>query len=310
MQANQGGKARHIASRALFGVAAASVVGEAVSLVRGSAKYFAGAAVAVAVAGEAVAYVRDKTQKPTPDQVVSTTRHNAQATLASATYGTDIVLNPDQRPVVPGPHDTYPYHAVKRIFDVAFSSAVVALGAIPTAFVCAAIAADDPGSPIYLQRRVGRYGVPIHIVKLRTMVSDADQVEKHLTDEQLDQWFTEHKVDDDPRVTEVGAFLRKTSLDEVPQFLNVLIGQMSVIGPRPVEPDELVAYDDSVAEFLSITPGITGWWQVKARNDAAYEDGSRQRLELEYARDRSLKRDFEVFFRTFSAMFGPHQTGY
>ena len=141
------------------------------------------------------------------------------------------------------------------------------------------------------------------------MVVGADQVEKHLTPEQIKQWETEHKVDDDPRVTKIGKFLRKTSLDEIPQFWNVLKGEMSVIGPRPIEPDELVAYDDSVVEFLSMTPGITGWWQTVSRNDAKYEDGERQALELFYVRNRSLKIDIKVFFETFRAMFGKHASG-
>jgi lipopolysaccharide/colanic/teichoic acid biosynthesis glycosyltransferase len=84
---------------------------------------------------------------------------------------------------------------------------------------------------------------------------------------------------------------------------------MSVIGPRPVEPDELEAYGKSVTEFLSVTPGITGWWQVKARNNACYDGGRRQALELEYVRDRSLSRDAEIFVETFGAMFGKHKSG-
>ena len=141
------------------------------------------------------------------------------------------------------------------------------------------------------------------------MVVGADQVEKHLTPEQIKQWETEHKVDNDPRVTKIGKFLRKTSLDEIPQFWNVLKGEMSVIGPRPIEPDELVAYDDSVVEFLSMMPGITGWWQTVSRNGAKYESGERQSLELFYVRNRSLKIDVKVFFETFRAMFGKHASG-
>lgn len=116
-------------------------------------------------------------------------------------------------------------------------------------------------------------------------------------------------MDDDPRVTRVGRFLRKTSLDELPQFLNVLAGQMSVIGPRPVVEEELAAYGDDAGELLSAKPGITGWWQVQARNDATYGDGSRQELELYYVRNASLAIDAKVFLRTFSIMFGKGRTG-
>ena len=122
------------------------------------------------------------------------------------------------------------YRFVKRAFDVAFSLCVAIVGLIPVALLCLAIRLESPGSPIYLQERVGYRGRPLRILKLRTMVADSDDVEKHLSPEQLTQWERERKVDDDPRVTKVGRFLRKTSLDELPQFLNVLAGQMSVVG--------------------------------------------------------------------------------
>lgn len=273
------------------------------------AMLFAGASVAVATAGQIVAWKRDKHKKPSLDQIVDVTSAQAQEVLEQAAYGTDVKLNPVQRQPIPGVNDTYRYHVVKRGFDVVFSACASVACFIPTLAVCALIWLDEPGSPIYKQKRVGRYGVPINIYKLRSMVVGADDVEKHLTPEQLKQWETEHKVDNDPRITKIGKFLRKTSLDELPQFWNVLTGEMSVIGPRPVEPDELVAYDDSVVEFLSMTPGITGWWQTMSRNDAKYEDGERQELELFYVRNRSAKIDIRIFFETFRAMFGKNASG-
>lgn len=201
------------------------------------------------------------------------------------------------------------YHFVKRAFDIVFSACATIVGLIPVALLCLVIRLESPGSPIYLQERVGYRGKPLRILKLRTMVADSDDVEKHLSPEQLTQWERERKVDDDPRVTKVGHFLRKTSLDELPQFLNVLAGQMSVVGPRPVVEDELAAYGDDAAELLSVKPGITGWWQVRARNDATYEDGNRQELELFYVRNASLAMDARVFSRTFGIMFGKGRTG-
>ena len=201
------------------------------------------------------------------------------------------------------------YRFVKRAFDIVFSACATIVGLIPVALLCLVIRLESPGSPIYLQERVGYRGKPLRILKLRTMVADSDDVEKHLSPEQLDQWRRERKVDDDPRVTKVGHFLRKTSLDELPQFLNVLAGQMSVVGPRPVVEDELAAYGDDAAELLSVKPGITGWWQVRARNDATYEDGNRQELELFYVRNASLAMDARVFSRTFGIMFGKGRTG-
>lgn len=136
------------------------------------------------------------------------------------------------------------------------------------------------------------------------MVEDSDDVDKYLNADQLDQWRRERKVNDDPRITRIGRFLRKTSLDELPQFLNVLAGSMSIVGPRPVVEEELGAYGNDVAEFLSMRPGITGWWQVSARNDATYSDGSRQELELYYVRNATLALDVRVFLKTFAAVFG------
>ena len=127
------------------------------------------------------------------------------------------------------------YHFVKRAFDIVFSACATIVGLIPVALLCLVIRLESPGSPIYLQERVGYRGKPLRILKLRTMVADSDDGEKHLSPEQLTQWERERKVDDDPRVTRVGRFLRKTSLDELPQFLNVLAGQipLRILKTRP-----------------------------------------------------------------------------
>lgn len=170
--------------------------------------------------------------------------------------------------------------------------------------VCmAVIRFESHGTPVFVQERVGEGGRKIGIFKLRTMVADAeDNISSYLSPEQMRQWEGERKVDDDPRVTPIGRFLRASSLDEFPQFLNVVFGQMSIVGPRPVTEEELHWFGDDVDEFLSATPGITGWWQVNARNDANYEDGERQELELYYVRNRSLALDAQIFFRTFAAI--------
>ena len=117
------------------------------------------------------------------------------------------------------------YRFVKRAFDIAFSLCVVVVGLAPIALLLLIIRLESPGSPIYRQERIGYRGQPLRIFKLRTMVADSDDVEKHLSPEQLAQWRSERKVEDDPRVTRVGRFLRRTSLDELPQFLNVLACQ-------------------------------------------------------------------------------------
>ena len=197
------------------------------------------------------------------------------------------------------------YRAAKRAFDVAFSLCVTAAGLVPGALLCAAIALDSPGAPLFSQERVGMGGRPIRILKFRTMVADAHIApERYMSPAQLEEWRREQKLDDDPRVTRVGRLLRRYSIDEFPQFLNVLAGDLSVIGPRPVTEGETLELGDARDEFLSVRPGITGWWQVTARNGATWESGERQALELFYVRHASLALDFRIFARTFKAMLG------
>ena len=203
------------------------------------------------------------------------------------------------------------YRVCKRTFDIAFSVACTAVLAIPMAGVCVAICTESPGCPVYAQERVGRGGRVIRVLKLRSMVADAGDVQKYLSPEQLRQWEVERKVDDDPRITKVGRFIRKRSIDEVPQFLNVLKGDLSVIGPRPITREELDQHftDEERDELLSVRPGITGLWQATERNGATFESGLRQKIELHYVRNRSFRMDWRCFTGTFGAMFGKHKTG-
>ena len=196
------------------------------------------------------------------------------------------------------------YRAAKRAFDIVFSLAVIAVLAVPVALLCLAIVLDSPGAPFFRQERVGLGGRRIYIWKLRSMVLDAhSNPERYMTPEQLETWRREQKLDDDPRITRVGRLLRRTSLDELPQFINVLTGDLSVIGPRPVTFEETYEFGDARDEFLSCKPGITGWWQVTERNEATWENGERQLLELFYVRHASLALDLRIFVRTFKAMF-------
>ena len=194
------------------------------------------------------------------------------------------------------------YRFVKRAFDIAFSSCVIAVGFIPGLVLSAVIVADTKGSPIYTSTRIGRNGSPFRILKFRSMVADADDLEKYFTPEQLDEWHREHKVADDPRITKLGAFLRSSSIDEFPQFINVLFGQMSTIGSRAVTAEEAEYYGEGKDFILSMRPGITGLWQTGPRNIATYETGLRQKLELMYAEKASLKLDVRLFFKTFKTM--------
>lgn len=196
------------------------------------------------------------------------------------------------------------YRFVKRAFDIAFSALVIAVLVIPVAILCLVIVLDSPGAPFFRQERIGKGGRPIHIWKLRTMVADAhENPGRYMTGEQLETWMREQKLDDDPRVTRVGRLLRRTSLDELPQFVNVLVGDLSVIGPRPVTLEETYEFGDERGELLSVRPGITGWWQATERNAATWANGRRQELELYYVRHASLALDARVFALTLRAMF-------
>lgn len=209
------------------------------------------------------------------------------------------------------PSGTLAYRFLKRLFDFVFSLCVSVVLVIPVAIVCAFICLESPGNPLYAQERVGKGGKTIKILKLRSMVADAGNVQKYLSPEQLHQWEVERKVDDDPRITKVGQFIRKCSIDEMPQFLNVLNGDLSVIGPRPITRDELEQHfsDEQKAELLSVQPGITGLWQATDRNAATFESGLRQKNELHYVRNRCFRMDWKCFTGTFGAMFGKKRTG-
>lgn len=206
-------------------------------------------------------------------------------------------------------HRPLGYRFIKRAFDIVFSAGVIVVGFVPCALLSVAIAFDTMGSPIYTQERVGRLGKPFRIYKFRTMVADSDDVEKYLDAEQLAQWHRERKVDNDPRITPLGRKLRRVSLDEMPNFLNVIKGDMSVIGPRAVSSEEIEWFGNEAGTVLSVPAGITGLWQATRRNDATFESGERQRIELEYARSAGFAMDLRCFIGTFGAMFGKKRTG-
>ena len=201
------------------------------------------------------------------------------------------------------------YRICKRVFDIAFSVCVIVVGLGPGLILSAFIARDTGGSPIYTQERVGMGGRTFRIYKFRTMVADSDDVEKYLNADQLAQWRLERKVDDDPRITPLGRKLRSTSVDEIPNFINVLKGDMSVIGPRAVSREEVEWFGDDAEAILSVPAGITGYWQATSRNDATFESGERQRIELEYVKNAGFAMDARCFIGTFGAMFGSRRSG-
>lgn len=195
------------------------------------------------------------------------------------------------------------YRVGKRAIDLVFGCAMCAVFFIPCMVLCALVVIDTKGSPLYGQQRVKRGGRSFRIYKFRSMVADADDVEKYFTPEQMDAWRRERKVENDPRITRLGRLMRKTSLDELPQFINVLLGDMSVVGPRAITYDELENFaPEDRAVLLSAPQGITGAWQCGPRNLATFENGLRQKLELAYVRNASLGGDMTYFFKTVKVM--------
>lgn len=193
-----------------------------------------------------------------------------------------------------------PYIYVKRGIDVILST--IALVVLSPLFLILAILIklDSKGPVFFLHTRIGKNGKNIKIYKFRTMVTNAEELIKEFTPEQMKEYKENYKLTNDPRITKIGKFLRKTSLDELPQLINIIKGDLSIIGPRPVVKDELEKYGENIAKFLSVTPGLTGNWAANGRNNTTYEE--RMRLELEYVDNISLKTDIKIFFQTIYAV--------
>jgi lipopolysaccharide/colanic/teichoic acid biosynthesis glycosyltransferase len=197
------------------------------------------------------------------------------------------------------------YRTVKRAFDIVFSGCVLAVIAIPSLVLAAAIRLESEGNPFYNQIRVGRTHrdgslSTFRMWKFRSMYKDADERLAELK-EQNEIAGAMFKMKDDPRVTKIGRFIRKHSIDEFPQFLNVFLGQMSVVGPRPPLPNEVALYTEYDLQRLAVKPGITGWWQVTDRNDTDF-DGMVRR-DLEYIAKRGLLFDLKIVVLTVFEVF-------
>ncbi|OGS21276.1 MAG: hypothetical protein A2252_08400 [Elusimicrobia bacterium RIFOXYA2_FULL_39_19] len=188
----------------------------------------------------------------------------------------------------------------KRIFDIFLSIIFLSLVSIPLAFVAFFIKIDSKGTILYSHKRMGYKSKTFHFYKFRTMVIDADillEKIKHLTERKGPVF----KMKNDPRITKFGKFLRKYSIDEIPQIINVLLGDMSLVGPRPQVLWEAQAYDDFAKRRLSVLPGVTGLWQVSGRASLSYEEMIE--LDIYYLENWSLGLDLKIIFKTFPAIF-------
>lgn len=197
------------------------------------------------------------------------------------------------------------YFFSKNNFD--FLVSLISIIILLPAFIIIGIIVkcSSKGPIFFVDKRVGKNEKMIGVLKFRTMYVDAEtNIEKYLSPEQIKAWKEERKLENDPRITKIGNFLRKSSLDELPQLFNILVGQMSIVGPRPISKREYDAYyNDEEKKILSTArPGLTGYWQVYGRNEVDYASGERSKLTMEYFKKRSLLLDLKIIFKTFAVV--------
>jgi lipopolysaccharide/colanic/teichoic acid biosynthesis glycosyltransferase len=199
---------------------------------------------------------------------------------------------------------------IKRSGDIVFALMVLGLGSPIYLLLGLLVKLSSRGPVFYVQQRVGRDYGSFGCIKFRTMRRDADRVLSALlaASPDLEEEFrNDFKLKDDPRITRLGKFLRRSSLDELPQFVNVLRGEMSVEGPRPIVRQELPRYGERMEEVLAVRPGLTGLWQVSGRNNLSYDE--RVELDVRYARERSFAMDLRIILRTIGVILDPRDRG-
>ena len=202
------------------------------------------------------------------------------------------------------------YKLIKSFFDLLFSLLFI-ISLIPLFLIISFLIKLSSRGPIFfLQKRIGKNNIPFKCIKFRTMYPEAKDILQNLLmkDSLLKKEFEEtHKIKNDPRITPIGKLLRKTSLDELPQFINVLRGEMSIIGPRPIVKDERKKYGKNLKKVLLIKPGITGLWQVSGRNNLTYK--RRVMLDINYVENYNFLMDLRILLRTFGVILFPLDRG-
>ena len=193
------------------------------------------------------------------------------------------------------------YDFVKRVFDIVWS--LIGLIVLSPVFIILSILVKttSEGPVFFAHKRVGKGGKTIKIYKFRSMVTNAEELIKQFTPEQKAEYEKNFKLENDPRVTKVGNFMRKTSLDELPQLINILKGDISIVGPRPVMDVETQIYGNYRNMLLSVKPGLTGFWAANGRSHTTYT--RRRAMEIYYVKNRSVLLDLKIIFKTFISVF-------
>jgi lipopolysaccharide/colanic/teichoic acid biosynthesis glycosyltransferase len=195
--------------------------------------------------------------------------------------------------VAPAGNPSVTYHVVKRLLDIVGSLALIVVLSPVLLTLLVVLAVATRGKPLFWQRRAGHLGKTFLMAKFRTMRLDADKIKHEVANESIGPVFKNRR---DPRITSLGRILRKTSLDETPQLFHVLFGQMSLVGPRPLDAEEVASFDPWQVRRLAVKPGLTCLWQVSGRSEIGFEEWSR--MDLWYARNQSLKTDLALLWRT------------
>jgi len=207
-------------------------------------------------------------------------------------------------PVARSGHNRRVEHRAKRAFDIVVSLIALILLAPLIAVVAIAIRLQDGHRAIFYQVRFGQYGETFHCFKLRSMVPDAKQQLDHILATDPDarrEWEATQKLTKDPRITPLGDFIRKTSIDELPQLFNVLRGDMSLVGPRPIVENEVAKYGEHFDQYSKVRPGLTGMWQIRGRSNTTYPQ--RVAMDVEYANTRTFWGDVKILILTVPAVF-------
>lgn len=188
------------------------------------------------------------------------------------------------------------YLAIKRLIDIIGSLIGIILLSPIYIIIAILIKFDSPGKIVFGHTRKGKGGKDIKVYKFRTMYSNANEIFESFTSEQKEEYYKNFKLDNDPRVTKRGGFLRKTSLDELPQLFNILKGDMTIIGPRPIVEKEISKYGDKAEKLFSVVPGLAGYWQANGRSDTTYEE--RVEMDMYYIDNMSFYLDVKILFQT------------
>ena len=192
------------------------------------------------------------------------------------------------------------YLIVKRTIDIL--GALIGLVLLSPIFLIVAIAIklDSKGPIIFGHTRKGLHGKDIKVYKFRTMYENSQEIFNNFTKEQKEEFYKNFKLENDPRVTKIGDFLRRTSIDELPQLINILNGSMSIVGPRPIVQKEIDLYGDYANKLFSVVPGLTGYWQANGRSDTTYEE--RIKMDMYYIDNRGFWLDFKIISKTFGSV--------